>query len=90
MVLAEHDAARLAARELLHRWDRPLELGAFTALRFPEEPMNTVYVELSGGAIYLERPADVERYANIFEQLTSLALDEQDTAELLDQINRRI
>jgi hypothetical protein len=31
--------------------------GSFTALRFPETPaMNTVYVQIKGGAIYVEKP----------------------------------
>jgi Domain of unknown function (DUF5753) len=29
----------------------PGMLGAFTALRFPEAPMNTVYLELYGAAL---------------------------------------
>ncbi len=63
--------------------------GAFTALRFPEEPMNTVFVEFDGAALYLEAPPQIERYANTFERLTHLALDVDGTAELLDQIDRR-
>ncbi|MGH3773562.1 MAG: helix-turn-helix domain-containing protein [Pseudonocardiaceae bacterium] len=62
--------------------------GAFTALRFPEEPMNTVYVELDGAALYLEAPAQITRYTNTFERLVSVALDVDGTAELLDQIER--
>lgn len=60
--------------------------GAFTALRFPEEPMNTVYLELDGAALYLEAPSEIKRYANTFERLTSLALDADSTVELLTQI----
>lgn len=66
----------------------PGMLGAFTALRFPEEPMNTVYLELYGAALYVESPPEVKRYTNIFEQLARLSLDAKDldakdTAELL-------
>jgi transcriptional regulator with XRE-family HTH domain len=64
--------------------------GAFTALRFPEEPMNTVYLELDGAALYLEAPSQIARYANTFERLASLALDADGTAELLDQIERSL
>lgn len=64
----------------------PGMVGAFAALGFPEEPMNTVFVELLGAAHYLEATPQVERYANIFERLTSLALDEDDTIALLNKI----
>ncbi len=67
----------------------PGMLGAFTALRFPEEPMNTVYRELYGAALYLEAPSEIERHVNIFERLASLALDADATAKLLDQLERR-
>jgi transcriptional regulator with XRE-family HTH domain len=67
----------------------PGMLGAFTALRFPEEPMNTVYVELDNGALYLEAPAEVERYAHTFERLTGLALDPESTVEWLTQFEER-
>ena len=64
----------------------PGMLGAFTALRFPEEPMNTVYVELDGAALYLEAPAETARYAKTFERLTSMALSAEDTVALLRSI----
>ena len=65
-------------------------LGAFTALRFPEEPMNTVYLELDRAALYLEAPSEIARYATIFERLASLALDADGTAKLLDQVERSL
>jgi hypothetical protein len=60
--------------------------GAFTALRFPEEPMNTVYLELDGAALYLESPTEVARYADTFSRLTDLALDTDATADLLTRV----
>lgn len=66
----------------------PAMLGAFTALRFPEEPINTVYIELDGAALYLETPAEVQRYTNTFKRLSCLALDEGGTVDLLAQIGR--
>ncbi|MGH3933919.1 MAG: DUF5753 domain-containing protein, partial [Pseudonocardiaceae bacterium] len=62
--------------------------GAFTALRFPEEPMNTVYLELYGEALYVEAPSEIQKYANTFENLARLSLDVDGTAELLDQIEK--
>lgn len=70
--------------------EHPAMLSGFTALRFPEEPLNVVYVEFDVGAIYLERPSQVERYVQTFEQLVSLALTEGETAELLDQERGRL
>jgi len=63
--------------------------GPFTALRFPEEPMNTVYVELTGSAIYLEKPAAVERYTTNFERLAGLAFDEKETIAFLEKAEER-
>lgn len=60
--------------------------GPFTALRFPQEPMNTVYLELYGAAYYVEAPAEIERYAKRFEEIASLALDAERTVELLTQV----
>jgi transcriptional regulator with XRE-family HTH domain len=62
--------------------------GPFTMLRFPEKSMNMVYVELRGGAVYLERPEDVELHEAIFERLSDLALGEEDTASLLSEMER--
>lgn len=45
----------------------PAMSGSFAALRFPEAPMNTVYVEIEGGAVYMEKPPDVQRYTATFE-----------------------
>ena len=53
--------------------------GPFTMLRFPERSMNVVYVELRGGAVYLERPEDIDLHEAIFERLSGLALNEKDT-----------
>jgi len=66
-----------------------LATGSFTALRFPEAPMNTVYVEIKGGAVYMEKLPDVERHAATFERLTELALSEGETVSFLEQIERR-
>ncbi len=66
----------------------PGMLGPFTALRFPQEPLNTIYIELDGGAIYWEKPASVERYAATFRRLTDLALNEEDTISLISEALR--
>lgn len=52
--------------------------GAFTALRFPEEPMNTVYFEMYDAALYVEAPKEVQRFTNNFEELArqSITMDQ--------------
>jgi transcriptional regulator with XRE-family HTH domain len=68
----------------------PAMSGPFSALRFPGTPtMDTVYLEFKGGAIYKEKPADVERYTTSFERLTDLALDEEETLTYLENMERR-
>jgi hypothetical protein len=49
--------------------------GSFAALRFPEEPMNTVYLEGYGSALYVEEPSAVAGYAERFEALADQALN---------------
>jgi len=68
--------------------EHPSMLGGFTCLRFPQEPLNVAYVEYDGGAIYIERPRRVERFADTFERLADLALTERETTERLDQERR--
>jgi len=62
--------------------------GPFTILRFPERSMNMVYVELRGGAVYLERPEDIDLHEAIFERLSDLSLNEEDTIALLKEMER--
>ncbi|MEY8041646.1 helix-turn-helix transcriptional regulator [Saccharopolyspora cebuensis] len=61
-------------------------VGAFSLLRFPEEPMNTVYVELAHDAIYIERPSDVTGYTVTFEQLADMSESEEGSRELFHQL----
>ena len=62
--------------------------GAFVALRFPEEPMNTVYLELYREALYVEAPGEVANYTDTFEELAQRALSRDDTAELIGRMIR--
>lgn len=47
---------------------------SFTVLRWSEASADVVYVENDRGSLYLERPSDIARYVEIFEQLRSRAL----------------
>lgn len=60
--------------------------GPFTALRFPEEPMNTVYLESYDTALYVEGPSAVASYAERFQSLTDQALNTKETTKLIGTI----
>jgi len=68
----------------------PGMLGPFTALRFDEEHMNTIYLEFDGAALYLDKPMRVQRYADTFRRLTELALSEDDTISLINEAERSL
>jgi transcriptional regulator with XRE-family HTH domain len=61
--------------------------SAFTLLRFADTlGMNCVYLENDRGALYLERPADVDRYAAMFEQLSRSALSAEESLQLVARL----
>ncbi|MDQ2880463.1 MAG: helix-turn-helix domain-containing protein [Actinomycetota bacterium] len=61
--------------------------SAFTLLRFADTTgMNCVYLENDRGALYLERPADVDRYAAMFEQLSKTALSADESLQLMARL----
>jgi transcriptional regulator with XRE-family HTH domain len=73
----------------------PLSVGAhaamgqtFRVVRFPdnEAGLDFVYLENDRGALYLERPADVECYQTIFGQVASVALSADATREFLAKV----
>jgi transcriptional regulator with XRE-family HTH domain len=77
----------------------PFEAGAhpamaspFILLRFDTEPddMDVVYLEHDTGALYLERPADIDRYTWIFTQLGNQALDEEASRRLIATVKAHL
>ena len=65
--------------------------GPFVILRFPlngdghdSEPA-TVYIDGFTGALYLDKPREVDRYASAFENIWSAALDQTASRELIRQ-----
>ncbi len=65
--------------------------GPFVILRFPlngdghdSEPA-TVYTDGFTGALYLDKPREVDRYASAFENIWSAALDQAASRELIRQ-----
>ena len=65
--------------------------GPFVILRFPrngdgrESEPATVYVEGFTGALYLDKPHEVERYANAFQSIWGAALDEPASLGLISK-----
>ena len=58
--------------------------GTFSLITLPDEQVpNFVYLEHADGAIYLERPVDLVRYANAFETLAAAALSPDATRDFL-------
>jgi transcriptional regulator with XRE-family HTH domain len=70
----------------------PAMVSPFILLRFDTEPdnMDVVYLEHDTGALYLERPADIERYTWIFTEITKLALDEDESARLIATVKAHL
>ena len=68
-----------------------LQSGPFVALRFPangdgqdSEPP-TVYQDGITGALYLDKPHEVERYTVLFDNIWNTALDEDSSRNLIHQ-----
>ncbi|MEV5704801.1 helix-turn-helix transcriptional regulator [Actinoallomurus sp. NPDC052274] len=68
--------------------------GPFNILRFPvngdgrETEPPTVYVEGFTGALYLEKPNEIERYSSAFERIWGSALDETASKNMIIQAAR--
>jgi hypothetical protein len=58
----------------------------FSILEFSGNTPSVVYVEGLVGRIYLERPQDIARYAEVFESLLGVALSRQASIELMSDI----
>lgn len=73
-----------------------LDTGPFIVLRFPttadgrdHEPP-TVYVQGFTGALYLDKPREIDRYAEAFAAIWSNALPSEDSSALFRQIAREM
>src|SRR3954447_20801086 len=60
----------------------------FTVLELPDQALDVVFVEGLVGSTYLERADDLKRYREIFLKLQSIALDPQDSSDLLAKFIR--
>jgi transcriptional regulator with XRE-family HTH domain len=70
--------------------------GPFVILRFPlngdgrdSEPP-TVYMEGFTGALYLDKPYEIERYATAFENIWRASLDEAESKQLIHRAAREL
>lgn len=66
--------------------------GAFSVLRFPEgfEDMNSVYLENRRGAVWQERPNDVDHYSGVFMRASEQALSAGETVELMASLVKHL
>lgn len=60
--------------------------STFTILGFADPTPSVVYVEGLVGAIYLERPDDIERYSRVFETLTLVANPPKQSIDLIRKV----
>lgn len=75
----------------------PFEQGAhpgletnFTVLELPNPAPDVVYIEGLMGAIYLERPDDLERSHEVFSRLQSIALSPEDSVSWISHEQQKI
>jgi hypothetical protein len=74
----------------------PFSVGAhpamenmFNIIDFGDVAPHVVYVEGLMGKLFVEREHDIARYMQVFEYLYSIALDPQDTIELISEVSAR-
>jgi transcriptional regulator with XRE-family HTH domain len=73
---------------------RAMTCGSFTILDFPagahgrEPEPTTVYSDSLTGALYLDKPAEVSAYAEVWTSVVDSSLDEKRSAELITGISR--
>ena len=65
------------------------ESGSFTVLRFEERDLpDVVYIEQLTGAIYLDQRADVERYLEVVNELSTEALTPDESTRFIHRVAR--
>ncbi|MQA26048.1 MAG: hypothetical protein GEU94_11375 [Micromonosporaceae bacterium] len=64
--------------------------GPFVILDFPPAPNGnaaseptTIYADSLTGALYLDKPHEVERYTNVWGDLTKRSLDQQASRDMI-------
>lgn len=66
--------------------------GAFSLLKFPEDPSDPpiVYLEHLGGSLYLDKAEDADRYGVAVGHLQAAALSPRDSMELIAAITKEV
>ena len=65
--------------------------GAFSILRFPESTLpDIVYLEQLTSALYLDKPADIDRYLQVMNRLALEAATPGDSREMLAKVLGRV
>lgn len=65
---------------------KAIEGGSFTILKFPGQMKEIVYTEGLFGAMYLERPQDIERFNDAFENMRSASANDRESFDLIAKI----
>ncbi|WP_435882783.1 Scr1 family TA system antitoxin-like transcriptional regulator [Streptomyces xanthochromogenes] len=52
--------------------------------------LDVAYVDIIGGGLFMEKPAELERYKLAFQYLSAQALDIEASAALLDRARREL
>lgn len=65
----------------------PAMESTFSILDFGEPVPSVVYVEGLVGFLYLERPQDIARYDQVFDRLRHIALNPQESIELIAEVS---
>jgi hypothetical protein len=63
--------------------EHPAMAGSFVILEFPDPEPGAVYLENASSALYLERAADVQRYAGMFRFVLAAALGPKESRDML-------
>jgi transcriptional regulator with XRE-family HTH domain len=62
--------------------------STFNILEFAGAAPKVVYVEGLVGYYYLERPPDIDRYQQVFDYLSTLALNPEDSVAMIARVNQ--
>jgi hypothetical protein len=64
--------------------------STFNILEFAPPVPKVVYVEGLVGYNYLDRTADIDRYQQVFDQLSSLALNPADSVAMIARVSQDV
>ena len=59
------------------------ESSGFIILRGPEPELDVVHLSNLSGALYLEKPAELDRHRIVFDYLRSQALSAKESSEMI-------